>query len=149
MRSCDLVGLLVLVGLVAAPELARATPNFPSKLESELGLVAPPACGLCHAGSPGRGNVETPFGKALRARGLVAYDEASLGRALEALTAAQLDSDGDGVPDIDELKSGSDPNAAGATITPEYGCSVHAPVGESAWLVALTLAAIARRRRRR
>ena len=45
----------------------------------------------------------------MMSRGLVAQNLASLDTALDALAAEHTDSDGDGVPDIDELRTGSDP----------------------------------------
>jgi hypothetical protein len=76
----------------------------------------------------------------LRSRGLVSQNLASLDTALDALDAERTDSDHDGVPVIDELKAGSDPNVAG-------GGSISAPqlrpasnvTGQSASPLALLL----------
>lgn len=143
-------------GAIAAP--AYATPNFPGVVASHLQLDAPPPCTLCHSGTPGRGTVTTPFGTTLRKRGLTAYDEASLGNALDAIDAENKDSDGDGVPDVKELRAGEDPNvgAGGATseLVPEYGCAVGRELrggrgAPSAWLLALLVFALRTRQRRR
>jgi len=60
----------------------------------------------------------------MRSRGLVSQNIASLDTALDALAAERTDSDHDGVPDIDELEAGSDPNVAGggSVPPPSYGC---------------------------
>lgn len=118
---------VAVVALTAAS--ASATPNFPKAVQAKLSLGAEPACTLCHAGPTQRGTVTTPFGASMRARGLAAYDEASLGRAIDALRGEKRDSDGDGKPDVDELTAGEDPNAGAgragddAALVPEYGCS--------------------------
>ena len=115
------VALLLLLG-VEAP--ASATPNFPGVVQQHLTLGAPPACTLCHVGTPALGTVTTPFGVTLRSRGARAYDESAMRTALDALSAEKKDSDADGVPDIDELKAGSDPNTGSGeeVVVPEYGC---------------------------
>lgn len=139
-------------GAALAAPAARATPNFPDVVASHLELAAPPDCILCHAGPPGRGTVTTPFGTTLRSRGAQAYDEGALRLALDALAAEKKDSDGDGTSDIDELRSGGDPNGgAGAeAIVPEYGCRASPGRSDDRAGVALVAAvfAIALRRRR-
>jgi hypothetical protein len=125
--SVAAVVFATVAAVLAFSPSARATPNFPGAVKAHLQLAAEPACTLCHAGPPGRGTVNTPFGKTMRSRGLVAYDDASLRTALDALAAENKDSDGDGVPDIRELKEGTDPNAGPGgsdDVTPEYGCAV-------------------------
>jgi hypothetical protein len=70
----------------------------------------------------------------MKARGLRANDAASLTTALNQLVTDQVDSDHDGVTDVEELTVGSDPNLAAATSDggppsgpmlppPSYGCS--------------------------
>ncbi len=125
-----------LVG-VGLPRTARATPNFPDAIKTHLMLAAAPPCSICHNGGiTGRGTVTTPFGKSMRAHGLVAFDETSLVAALDQLTGPPAtDSVGDGTSDIDDLKAGRNPNVpdgdGGANVhveepvIPAYGCGAH------------------------
>jgi hypothetical protein len=144
---------------------ARATPNFPPEIHAHLGLTADPPCAICHQGGvTGLGTVTTPFGKAMRARGLVPFDIGTLDAALDKMAADKVDSLGDGTPDIDDLKAGRDPNVpdgdAGTTVPvdvaviPAYGCGARvAPVGDvdpwAAALGALVAAALVVSRRKR
>ena len=116
---------LVLAVSVLVGGLAHGSSIFPPEVRAHLSLSYTPACTLCHnTPSGGFGTVTTPFGKSMRARGLVAQNLGSLDTALDALAAEHTDSDGDGVGDIDELKAGSDPNVAGggSVTPPTYGC---------------------------
>ncbi|APR81600.1 Hypothetical protein A7982_06949 [Minicystis rosea] len=143
---------MVLAILVAAPAIARATPNFPNALATHLDLAEAPACTLCHDGPTQRGTVTTPFGTSMRARGLQAYDEMSLQNALDALSGEKTDSDGDGTSDVDELQKGSDPNVpeggsadggpVAIPITAEYGCSVPRGEGPQSTAVMFLLLAV-------
>jgi hypothetical protein len=100
------------------------TSNFPPALATLSGGPVP-MCSLCHQGPTMRGTVTTPFGMAMRQRGLMAGDESSMKRAFMAMATAQVDSDGDGQADVDELKAGGDPHVGPGTPAapvPEYGC---------------------------
>lgn len=140
----DLVGCLSAAVLLVGAS-AEATPNFPPAVKSELSLSADPACTLCHLGTPMVGTVTQPFGKSLRERGLLFYDVPSLQQALARLEAEAVDSDGDTLPDVEELKAGGDPNFADSENPgggppvfrenfgePHYGCSA-APSSAGAW----------------
>jgi hypothetical protein len=126
LRYPDLVLRRALLAVaVLAGGLAHASSIFPPEVRGHLSLTYAPDCSLCHAnGQTGFGTVTTPFGTSMRSRGLVAQNIASLDTALDALAAEKTDSDGDGVPDIDELKTGSNPNVAGggSVPPPSYGC---------------------------
>jgi hypothetical protein len=128
--------LLVALGAIAAvcavvlaPPSALATPNFPPTMREHLALGDyEPACSVCHAGDVrAYDTVFTPFGRALRLNGLVAEDDASLRRALDALDRESIDSDHDTLPDIEEIMAGTDPNrpASFTELAPasSYGCS--------------------------
>lgn len=124
---------------------ALATPNFPGAVKQHLSAKVEPGCALCHTGGVGAlGTVGTPFGLAMRARGLVPNDEAALTAALDKLRADAVDGDGDGTSDIDEVIAGADPNSAGsggdAIGPPRYGCGAQSAVGPMS-LGALLLAA--------
>ncbi|MEI7892479.1 MAG: hypothetical protein WCI05_05280 [Myxococcales bacterium] len=99
--------------------LAGATPSFPSVTQCYLALSYTPACTLCHVGAEQRGTVTTPFGRSMIDRGLVANDEASLKHALDRMQSERVDSNGDGLADIDALRAGKDPNAGQEP--PQYG----------------------------
>jgi hypothetical protein len=138
--------------LLLSTSTAHATPNFPDAVRRILGAVQSPPCSVCHAGGQtGRGTVTTPFGQAMRDRGLVAYDETSLQTALTRMETDKVDSNGDGVPDVDELRAGKDPNLTGSAPELQYGCGVTAGRGHPWTAAPLGLAALVRsllRRRR-
>jgi hypothetical protein len=141
--------------VLAAGVPAWASSSFPTAVQTHLALTAPPPCALCHFnGITGNGTVTTPFGRSLRTQGAVGGNEPALVAALDALRTAGTDSDGDGVPDIQELIAGTDPNVAGGAdggtgvVVPplRYGCGAEVTPGLLAGLGALVLAG--RRRRR-
>lgn len=138
-RLCTTLPVVLVLFLVT--RRAAATPDFPGVVAEHLQLATTPGCELCHAGTQGRGTVTTPFGVSMRSRGAQAYDNDSIKTALDALAAENTDSDGDGVPDIQELKEGTDPNGSGTeTIKPEYGCSTSGKSSGADWLGVLVLA---------
>ena len=143
----SLLTVTVLVG-----GLAHASSIFPPEIRAHLSLSYTPDCSLCHSnGQTGFGTVNTPFGKSMRARGLVAQNLQSLDTALDALAAEKTDSDGDGVPDIDELKAGTNPNVAGGgdVPPPSYGCfDVSGQPGSPLALLPVALALLLLRLRR-
>jgi hypothetical protein len=145
--------ILLLSALLAAP--AAAAPIFPAEIAAHLSAPTPP-CTICHQGTPGIGTATTAFATEMKARGLQVGNLASLDAALDAVAAENHDSNGNGIPDIQELKDGNDPNAVSnaTTVTPTYGCVgavAGARAGEArggaALVVALLLALVAARRR--
>ncbi len=110
--------------LFAMLAVVLATPNFPVAL-SQLSSGPVVGCTMCHQGQPMVGTVTTPFGAAMLERGLRPGDEDSLKTAFMAMSG--VDSDGDGALDVDELKTGDNPNVAAGTgevvPVPTYGCS--------------------------
>lgn len=99
---------------------AAASAAFPEALRSKLGLSAvagpPPGCQLCHRDDlGGLGTATKPLGRSLLKAGAMAGSVPSLLAALDRLDAEGTDSDGDGTPDVAELKSGDDPNVPKVT----------------------------------
>jgi hypothetical protein len=138
----------VITLMLALPRVARAEPTYPAEMQSHLGLNFTPLCTLCHANNAGGlGTVTTPFGKALMTRGLTT-NIATLDPALDALASANIDSNGDGVPDIQQLKNGFDPNT-GAHVSnlqqEQFGCGAQIaprnarPVGHGLILIGIVL----------
>ncbi len=149
--------LIALVGFAAittAETSAEASPEYPSIIAEAVGASSPPPCTVCHdSPSGGFGTATKLLAKYLESRGLSASDEGSLRTALAAAKGEKSDSDKDGVSDTDELKAGSDPNAAGSSGPPpaEYGCgnvSGARPANVSFAMVAAAAAAFVCRRRR-
>jgi cytochrome c1 len=127
--------------LVCLPSVALATPNFPGVVRSTYELTYAPPCAMCHSnGVTGIGTVNTEFGKAVRARATVAGDADSLRAALKSIESEQVDSDGNGTPDSEQLQAGLNPNdasqsfvetsadgGAAAPAEPTTGCGQVAP----------------------
>ncbi len=132
---------LVMVGSVALWSLdVNATSNYVGALnqypyagnpDGKCGWIG--TCVLCHLADPGaKGTVTKDFGVALMDEfGLVGNDQsnAPLTAALDLAQAGKLDADGDGVPDLDEICGGGDPNDASKglggvapAVSPEFGC---------------------------
>ncbi len=131
--------------------LAHGSSIYPPEVKAHLSLSYTPACTVCHTvPTGGYGTATTPFATSMRNRGLVAQNIASLDTALDALAAEKTDSDHDGVPDIDELKAGTDPNVAGGNAAPlSYGCfDVSGQPGSPLALLPVALALLALRLRR-
>jgi MYXO-CTERM domain-containing protein len=139
------------VVVFAAAGAAVASSNYPAALRDHLDATSVPSCTACHeTNAGGSGTVVQAFGVAMLDAGLVGGgDTASLTAALDALEADNVDSDGDGTGDVDELRAGQDPNVAGGVAaTPVgygFGCSTTPTVEPVALLGALAL--LLRRRR--
>jgi hypothetical protein len=134
---------------LAVSGTAHASANYPNTIQRDLGLATPPACTLCHRTEVGgSGTVVTPFGRSMTGHfGLTSGNTRALTAALAGDDAEHLDADGDGVPDIDELKAGMDPNVGMSgeppvaldVPLPETGCALlpRSPSGALSSLVVL------------
>jgi MYXO-CTERM domain-containing protein len=142
---------------------ASARETYPAGIQEAANIPCTPTCVLCHAAVPGtRTNLTQPFGVAVRLNdAFVVGDPSSLHAVVADLRAKQVDSDGDGKIDVDELAAGTNPNdpaPLAELCAPLYGCGAHLappPPPERApvmwWLVGLLAltAAVALRRLRR
>jgi hypothetical protein len=142
----SLIAFLAALG-VTLP--AHATKRMPQEMQQDLGLNYEIQCSLCHvAGNTGSGTARTPFAISARAYGMDGSSRTLLQQALAGMESDHVDSDGDGVPDITELRNGTDPNVHGPQVIagrtdPSYGCA-SGPAGAGALLGLLALAAFAR-----
>jgi hypothetical protein len=150
---------------------AHASITYPPALAEAIAAQYPtakvkcvPQCTACHlttAGGPGSMN---KFGLTLEKYGLLSANHDLVAPALMALGAVMppVDTDGDGVSDIDEIIAGDSPSLAApdgvGQFCPDikYGCGAHIaaapPVDRlglfSAGLVVLSFAVVRRQRRR-
>jgi len=102
----------VVVGMLLATG-ARASEEFPLVVQNELGVKKAPDCTLCHQTELGGENTATqPFGRTMQKFGAVKKNDDSLKAALDRDDSEGTDSDGDCIPDTDELRAGTNPNVA-------------------------------------
>jgi hypothetical protein len=93
--------------------LAVASPTFPPAIQDHLELACEPDCTNCHTRPEGGlGTARQPFGLAMQQGGLSAGRPEKIPAALDHLDGIGSDVDSDGTPDIEELKNGTNPNAA-------------------------------------
>ena len=131
MKNSTLVICLTLLTVMGLTVVAQAKERFPGEIAQHLGASAAPPCGVCHEyGKTGGDTLVTPFAWAMRARGMTGGG-GSLTDALDRMRTDAVDSDGDGVTDINELIVGTDPNSAasspaspGSFVDPQLGCAV-------------------------
>ena len=127
-------------------------------------MVVPyePPCSLCHLrGSTGPGTADTPLALSMKARGLSASDNTSVDAALDAMVRDKVDSDGDSIPDIQEIEYDTDPNtpanvSLSGDVGPSAGCGGGqksnsgggAPAAGGGLIFAVLLGALRRKARR-
>lgn len=123
-RLTIVAAFFVLSAGVLFSSRAAASPTYPGELQALLDMPCVPQCTLCHRdNNGGRGTVVTPFGQAMRQAGLVYKRPDLIQPALDKLQQEGVDSDGDGVGDVDELRQGRNPNQPGeGVLCVKYGC---------------------------
>jgi MYXO-CTERM domain-containing protein len=167
-----------------APGVALGSQSFPGAIMEHLtktgdAPVCPPTCTLCHTSPAGGVATVRAYGFTDNLRGqssvawnarnrmppgpLMAGDASTVGPAIDALEKLDCaaapgkpcDSDGDKIPDVAELRAGSNPDGPGELAEcPQYGCGASvAPIAArprelpGAWLMAaLGVLVLARRR---
>lgn len=108
---------------------ASALEENPAVIEKTLGTPCTPPCTICHASLSG--GIETLYSNGFWLS-LAAHEwdltNAGLADALLRLESAGVDSDGDGIGDVAELRSGRNPQLPGDELLcaglelPAYGC---------------------------
>ncbi len=137
--------MLVLLTLSAA----LASTPYPAEIANSTGAPCEPACTLCHESAVGgSGTVVTEFGLAMMARGLGGgANTAALDDALDQMLTDNVDSDGDGVADVEEIAEGGTPNpgepAVCGGVQPVYGCLNHTRPAAPTLLPVLAAVALA------
>ncbi|MEZ4227435.1 MAG: hypothetical protein R3B13_41235 [Polyangiaceae bacterium] len=134
---------------------AQARPEFPQAVQDAADAPCLPQCSLCHRDTSGGGVADQPFAQSLLSQG-DGNGEEGIVAAMDRMRQQNMDSDGDGTSDIDELSQGKDPNYAGDALVclPDVGCGARvarapAEQGMGAVLTALAALALAHLRRRR
>lgn len=148
---------LLLAIAVAWTTSAKAEPTFPGEIQKHLQMSETPPCTLCHATVNGGGPIVTRFAQNMVGAGLDPSDDSSVARALDKLEKDGIDSNGDHVPDVEELRQNIDPNTGQPLSGGEkFGCGARVATGgvhtNAGLAVAAALAAMAfvgRRRGRR
>jgi hypothetical protein len=109
MRYSLYASLSLVPVLVAMP--AHGHDVYPKRIKSDLGLSYEPSCQICHRGVEGSKSAVQPFVRVLEQFGLPSsVDVTTLSAVLEEDEACHVDSDGDGVTDIAELRAGGNPS---------------------------------------
>lgn len=146
--------------MVLSTSSAAASPKYSDRLEERFDMTCAPTCLLCHTDAQGGyATANTKFGISLRKAGLSCCDLSDFDDLIDEVEEAETDSDGDGIPDLEELSNGTDPNKKSKTAevacAPETitgGCSASGRAGGASALtlvIGLTVIAAARRKRRR
>jgi hypothetical protein len=145
---------LAFVALVSAPGAAWARKTFPDAIATALEGAQPrhvPPCSVCHVGGKTSGaTIFTPFAWGMRLRGLDGTPSSAAAAVLQ-VQADNVDSDGDGTYDADEIIKGTDPNNAGIATDledPQLGCRLGGRAPSESLGAAIAFGALAVIRRR-
>jgi hypothetical protein len=126
--ECVPAGLMV-AALLLGVSNAKASPNYPAIIDQQLGVSCPrplTRCLICHVtAAGGEGTAKQPFAMTLKNDYGLSGGKAGreLVKALEALPD-DLDTDGDGTPDLEELKNCGNPSGPDLSEGPGYGCTL-------------------------
>ncbi len=145
---------VVLAGVLAAglalfaARPAVASPTYPELLQKHYKMDCAPPCTVCHRDrNGGLYTVDKPFGLTVYSLGLRGQSPNGLKEVERQLELTLPDSDGDHVPDVQELRDGTDPNsAANGSLCkegPVYGCGAHVARGTGRNDLAAALAMLA------
>ena len=132
----SLTGLLAFGSCALVSRSAEASPTYPPFLENAVAEQIPnapkcaPQCTACHLTTAGGFGTLNKFGHNLQMIGglLPGGSQADVTHALKILVAADPDSDGDGIKDVEEIEAGDSPALAApngaAQWCPDikYGC---------------------------
>ena len=144
--------LCIAMAALLGARIAHARRDFPDVIAQQLNAPKAPPCSVCHLGGKTSGaTVETPFAWTMRAHGM-SGSPSSVQMAIQGVKNDGVDSDGDGVPDWQEIADGTDPNEPGTATDiqdPQLGCRVAGgtPRRGAAVALAIALAWVVRRRR--
>jgi hypothetical protein len=153
--SARATGLAASLVLFAAARPALASENYPAIIDRQKGVECPrplTRCLICHdSAAGGEGSANRPFALALKNDyGLSGGKEGrELAMAIEQLPD-DVDTDGDGVPDQEELSLCMNPSGGELSEGPGFGCQLERFGAGSPlpWLAALMMAVAVRRRAR-
>ncbi|MCI0573715.1 MAG: hypothetical protein L0Y66_23515 [Myxococcaceae bacterium] len=153
------------VAAVLASGSAFASSAFPGTIKTKTGASVAPPCVVCHTTDIGGiGTVDKEFGLALMDAGLSAGNTTKLEQLIGDFRTQNVDTDGDGTIDFDELNLGRNPSLGGPSdcfpgssacaadneVPPiNYGCSAGAGGSALAGLVLAGSALVSALRRRR
>jgi len=147
--SLMLPGLLAVLAL-SLPARVHAIQDFADEIKLQLDLPDKPSCLFCHLRNDRGIAIDTEFSGSLKDRGFTRrLGLPSLRNALVRLADDRVDSDGDGVEDIDELIAGANPNDATDGGMPPASCSVTSNQSNSLgalWTLGAVCVALWRRR---
>lgn len=130
-KSVRLLASAAVLSVLSFPRASLASEVFPGEVRDELDMPCLPTCLLCHTVNPGVAlTAQQPFAAAMLTAADRSPPEAGeiawVTAGLAGLTASGVDTDKDGMSDIDELKAGRDPNVTGEgdICAPDvrYGC---------------------------